>query len=233
MGRDVNALTDLHLQSYVHGDDWFYTDVSVNQAVTAAAGLDSSWRGLSLALETLDHSAWLEPARRSWGQGPCLISLYGYVCLPSCQPGTYIVGMPMQGLSALLLAIMAAGEVETLDARCPRLAHQAIAALARRKTPGAKAVLTRFGVDVMTTPDPEVGLRVAGLTRATWQAVAAGLLKPHEKGHNAWYSMSKAARVSLRRQLEHVSVAEAEAIYCVGADWATSSTARKYSPTAD
>lgn len=136
--------------------------------------------------------------------------------------------MSLRGLSDLLVAIMAAGDVEALDARDSRLAHRAITTLAQRGAPEALAVLARFAVAVTTTPDPEVGLRVAGLTRATWQAVADGLLEPHEEGHRAWYTVPDDARRSLRRQLSRWSPLEAEALYRVGADWAIASTRRKY-----
>lgn len=133
----------------------------------------------------------------------------------------------MRGLSDLLVAIMAAGDVDALDARDPRLAHRAIVSVADMDSDAARHLLRRFDVDVRATPDPEVGMRVKGLTSATWQAVARGLLEPHETGHHAWYTLPASARASARRETMCLDLAEADVLHRVGAAWASASTARK------
>lgn len=135
--------------------------------------------------------------------------------------------MSMQGLSDLLVAIMAAGDVATLDAHDPRFAHRAIVSVATMDCDAARDLLGRLGVDVRASPDPDVGMRVKGLTSATWQAVARGLLKPHEAGHCAWYTLQPSARASARRETICLDLAEADVLQRVGAAWASASTARK------
>lgn len=134
--------------------------------------------------------------------------------------------MSVRGLSDLLVAIMAAGDVDALDAQDPRLAHRAVAAVAATDTDAARHVLARYGVSVQTIPDPDVGLRVSGLTDATWKAVARGLLEPHEAGQQAWYTMPAATRMRARREVMRLDLAEAGLLQRIGADWAASSTAR-------
>lgn len=143
------------------------------------------------------------------------------------RPGNYVRNMSMQGLSYLLASIMAAGDVAALDARDPRLAHLALVELDRFQIPAALSLLQRFGVEVRTTPDPEVGLRVSGLTQATWDAVADGLLEPLEDGHRVWFVLSGRERARLWRQVRHLPIGEAECLYRVGAAWALASTDRK------
>jgi len=133
----------------------------------------------------------------------------------------------MRGLSNLMTIMMAAGDVGALDAHDPGLAHAAVAELARTQMPASVALLHRFEVTVRTRPDPEVGVRVLGLTRATWDAVTAGLLDPVEDGNQAWFVMSDAARERLSRELRGIPAGEAECLYRLGADWAAASTARK------
>ena len=139
--------------------------------------------------------------------------------------------MLMQGLSSLVTAIMAAGDVAMLDARDPRLAHRAVVDLDRTGTPGAKAVLRRFAVEIKAKPDPEVGLRVSGLTRATWDAVVQGSLAPVEEGYRAWYILLECERTRLQHMIHQLPAGEAECLYRVGAAWALDSTDRKNRPS--
>lgn len=140
--------------------------------------------------------------------------------------------MSVQGLSLLLASIMAAGNVAALDARDPRLAHRALVQLERTGSPATRSVLVRFGATVRANPDPEVGLRVCGMTRATWDAVAAGVLVAHEDGSASWFDMPDRERARLVRMVDRLPAAERDYLYRVGADWAAASTSRKYRPTA-
>ena len=118
-----------------------------------------------------------------------------------------------------------------MDARDPRLAHRAVAQLGRDRSPAAGALLRRVGVTIRVEPDPEVGLRVHGLTRATWAAVAEGLLQAHENGPRAWFDISAAQRAKIRRFVRDLPASERDCLYLAGADWASESTRRKYLPT--
>ncbi len=156
------------------------------------------------------------------------VSIGRHVC--PCQ---YVRYMSMRGISDLIVAIMAAGDVDALDARRPRLAHEALVAVANAGTPAALAVLRRFGVEVTWSPDPDVGRRVEGLTSATWAAVAAGLLEPHENTQGGWFVLPDDVRREVRRQLARLDPGEVALLHAAGADWATRSTFVKYAETAD
>lgn len=138
----------------------------------------------------------------------------------------------MQGLSLLLASIMAAGSVPALDARDPRLGHRALVQLDRAGSSASMAVLARFRVTVRAKPDPDVGVRVRGMTRATWDAVASGVLEAHEDGPRAWFDMPDRQRKRLMRMVDRLPAAERDCIYRVGADWASASTSRKNRATA-
>jgi hypothetical protein len=159
--------------------------------------------------------------------------LSGVLLLGHVGSRRYVRDMSVQGLSLLVASIMAVGDVAALDARDPRLAHRALVELDQADTPAARAVLSRFGVIVRAVPDPEVGLRVAGLTRATWDAVAAGTLTAHEDGPVAWFCMPRQERARLRRTVDRLPITERDCLYRVGAAWASASTARKYAAMAD
>lgn len=160
-------------------------------------------------------------------------TLAGVLLLAHVGSPRYVRCMSVQGLSLLLASIMAAGDVAALDAVDPRLAHRAVVSLDRMGTLTSRALLDRYGVTVHAKPDPEVGLRVRGLTRATWDAVAAGMLSAHEDGHAAWFGMAGQEQARLARMLNRLPAGERECLYLVGAAWAAASTARKYPATAD
>lgn len=139
----------------------------------------------------------------------------------------------MQGLSRLLASIMVAGEVVALDARDPRLAHRALIDLGYAGTDASKSLLSRFGVSVHGKPDPDVGLRVQGLTRASWEAVADGTFNVYAEGNSAWFELSDVGLWHLSALLDRLPVAESRCLYGVGAEWAFSSSARKNFATDD
>lgn len=136
--------------------------------------------------------------------------------------------MCAHGLSLLLASIMAAGDVPTLDAHDPWLAHRALVDLEQDGAPAARSLLARFRVTVRAEPDPDVGLRVRGLTRATWEAVSTGTLIAHEDGTRAWFDLPIHERERLAQLVGRLPAGERHCIYRVGAAWAAASTVWKY-----
>lgn len=135
--------------------------------------------------------------------------------------------MSVQGLSDLVITIMAAGEVSALPARDHRDLHAALHALETLPDPAGEMLWHRFGGRRTWKPDPGVGRRAGGVTPALWAAVDAAHLEVFEDGRDAFYLLSEQARVHGRRQLMRMSSNEADAVYGVGAAWAAASTARK------
>lgn len=135
------------------------------------------------------------------------------------------------GLSHLLASIMAAGDVAVLPVCELRLAHAALVELNPDESPDAAAVLRQFDVRVRTTPDPAVGLRVAGLTRSLVDAIREGLLVAHEDGADAWYAMPQEQRHRLRMRLDRMDRNQSRLLYELGTAWARASTSRKYRPS--
>lgn len=140
--------------------------------------------------------------------------------------------MSVNGLSSLIVTIMAAGRVDALDATDPRLAHEALVRLSTARSAAAQSVLRRFGVVIHTRADPEVGRRVAGLTRATWDAVSAGDLAPQQSGHRAWFALKRSGDVRAQRLIRGLPAEEAACLHEVGAFWASRSTDLKNRPKA-
>lgn len=140
--------------------------------------------------------------------------------------------MSMQGLSDLVVTIMTAGDVAALDALDPRAAHEALLALHGANEMGAEDLLKRFRIRIESCPDPDVGRRVTGLTRALWDGVNAGMLEAVEDGHRAWYAPSSRGRMVAQRELGRLPADAATAVYRVGAAWAARSTSLKYAASA-
>jgi hypothetical protein len=138
----------------------------------------------------------------------------------------YLRYMSARGISDLLLTIMAAGGISSLDAREHSHAHRAFRALRDQGAAGAQ-VLSLFGVEGPWKRDPEVGLRVPGLTAAIWSAAAEGDLETHEMTTHARYELSDTAARRGLRVLARLAPSEAAAVYRVGADWARRSTSSK------
>lgn len=139
--------------------------------------------------------------------------------------------MSLNGLSELVVTIMAAGHVSALDAKNPRLAHEAIARLDDAGSLTSRSLLDHFGVQVVSQPDPDVGLRVSGLTRALWDAVSQGYLRTHEDGTAAWFILEETALPAINRRMGKLPSGETECLQRVGADWAARSTRSKKRPS--
>lgn len=84
------------------------------------------------------------------------------------------------GLKTLIAALITEGGPEHLDARNHRRLHETLVQLGRDLPSETLPALS--GV-----PDPEVGLRVRGVTRALWDMHAAGALYMYELGSTAEY----------------------------------------------
>lgn len=130
--------------------------------------------------------------------------------------------MSEKGISNLLTTMMAVGGVDRLDVRDHRLAHSAMRRL--RETADGRKVLSAFGISEDWTPDPEVGLRVPGLTTALWDAVRDGTLTVAEEHTSADFVLAAKKTASARRRLSRLPVGLANAIYRTGTAWAAAST---------
>lgn len=126
--------------------------------------------------------------------------------------------------------MMAVGGVQRLEARDHRLAHAALRGLSQ--TASGAEVLSKFEVPRTWRPDPEVGLRVPGVTGALWDAVTSGALEVVEDGPHAWFVLAANREAEARRLLSRLPAEQASEIYRVATDWAAASTSRKTSTSA-
>lgn len=92
--------------------------------------------------------------------------------------------MSVIGMSHLLATMLAAGGPSRLDVRDHRRLHEALAALASEH----RDDLVGYALPPLdTVPDPEVGVRVRGVTRGLWDLCAAGVLVSSETCGHAEY----------------------------------------------
>lgn len=129
--------------------------------------------------------------------------------------------MFLVGMSDLLAAMLAAGGPSCIDAREHRHLHAALVGLGKDGLRGA-AFPSLDG-----RPDPDVGLRVSGVTPALWDLVGAGLLRVLERPGGADLMVEGAALPSGRRVLMRLRPTEQAAIYRAAGYWAAASTQRK------
>lgn len=130
--------------------------------------------------------------------------------------------MGNEGLALTLAAVMDVGGVVEVDLRDARDAHLAILTLHR--DPSGPAACERFHVTVLTTPDPDVGVRVRGLTQALWSAISLHYLEP--VGDSSVLALTDAARSAARAVMDELPVDELAALRGAGHAWACRSTAR-------
>lgn len=76
-------------------------------------------------------------------------------------------------------------------------------------------------------PDPDVGLRVQGVTVALWTLIGAGLLRPVERPGGADLVVDEDALPKARRVLMRLSGPDRAAVYAAADLWARASTSRK------
>jgi hypothetical protein len=137
----------------------------------------------------------------------------------------YRDGMSNEGLTRLVVSLMVAGRVAAVDAAQPADAHAAV--LRTVRLPGGELLPTFFGTEVRAVPDPSVGLRVVGLTRALWGAVGQGWLRPYGYEGLALLMLSAAAARDLEAEMSRLTDAQAHAVRQAGEVWAASSTSLK------
>lgn len=119
-------------------------------------------------------------------------------------------------MSDLLLAMLASGGPDRLDARDHRRVHEAlIGYLSEPMAPKDRELLPALE----TTPDPEVGVRLRGVTKALWRLHALGFLAAKEYDDHAEFelvfhersdvvdALSAEARNKLQRRAEFWSIA--------------------------
>lgn len=126
--------------------------------------------------------------------------------------------------------MMAVGGIVGIDAREQRAAHVALRRL--RDTEDGRSVLVAFNVEMDWSPDPEVGLRVPGVTGALWDAVKAGQLVVDYQDSTTAFVLATNETGRARRRLRELPAGMANAIYRTATDWAADSTSRKNVPSA-
>ena len=130
--------------------------------------------------------------------------------------------MGKEPLARTVAALMVAGHVPVVDMRDARDAHRAVVEL--WDAPAGHGVCERWHVVVDTVPDPDVGVRVSGLTQAFWSAVALRYLEP--VAGSSVLAVTDAARDMSTRVLAVLSGEERAVLAGVGQDWACRSTSR-------
>ena len=134
----------------------------------------------------------------------------------------YVGGMGQDSLARTLTAVMVAGDVVGVDLHDAGDAHRALRGL--WGSPEGHAVCQHLAVTVATVPDPDVGLRVSGLTQALWSAASMRYLEP--VGGSSFLAVSDLARDMAGSLLRGLSEDERAAVAAAGQDWAYRSTAR-------
>lgn len=135
--------------------------------------------------------------------------------------------MGQDSLARALAAVMVAGDVVRVDLHDTGDAHRALRGL--WGSPEGHAVCEHLAVTVATIPDPDVGLRVSGLTQALWSAVTLRYLEP--VGDSSFLALSDPARDMAGNVLSGLSDEERAAVTAVGQDWACRSTAQNALPS--
>jgi hypothetical protein len=107
-----------------------------------------------------------------------------------------------------------------------RLLHEALVGLGRARS-GSSVLPSLAG-----SPDPDVGLRVPGVTAAVWSLVAAGLFEVREYPGGAKLLVSESGLPVGFRTLMRLGAADRAAVYDAAERWACASTARKNLPSA-
>jgi hypothetical protein len=141
-----------------------------------------------------------------------------------------VVRMSKDGMARLVVAVMVSGGIHRLDLAQPRAAHAAVlAATVNRR---GEFLAQRFDADPLSvTPDPQVGLRIVGMTQALWRAVALGLLCP--TGDSTEVVVTADAQAEAGRALCALTDEERDAVTVAGRYWATAfSTDLKHFPRA-
>lgn len=124
-------------------------------------------------------------------------------------------------MSELLAAMIAAGGATCTDAREHRHLHAALVRLGKA-VEGSRSLPPLSG-----RPDPDVGLRVEGVTGALWSLVASGVLQVREHVGGADFVVDPNRLPAARRSLMRLGEPDRSAVYSAADFWACASTARK------
>lgn len=130
--------------------------------------------------------------------------------------------MGKASLARALASVMSAGSVAGVDLSDAREAHRAVVAL--RDAPAGHLLCERMRITVRVAPDPDVGLRVEGLTQALWSAVTLRYLQPVDG--SSILALTDLARETADSMLKELSGEEKSALTSVGHAWACRSTLR-------
>ncbi|MBA8965061.1 hypothetical protein JOJ86_007427 [Rhodococcus percolatus] len=131
--------------------------------------------------------------------------------------------MRKEGLARLTAALMAAGDVPGLDLRDPRDAHAILLEVSSCAT--GRVLCDLFDCQpIKATPDPEVGMRVPGLTQALWSAINMGLLRP--LSDTSVVEPTPCAASGWETVSQSLTAEERDLMVTAGHRWAVRSTAR-------
>jgi hypothetical protein len=125
-------------------------------------------------------------------------------------------------MSDLLTTMVACGGPICIDARDHMPIHRALTWLANHCADASS--ISTFAL----TPDPEVGIRVRGVTQALWSLVSSGFFEVEESSGQAWFRVDPERLPQARRMLMRLSAEERAAIDHAAGIWAAAcSTSRK------
>jgi hypothetical protein len=119
-------------------------------------------------------------------------------------------------LSTLIAAMMASGGPNRIDARDHRHLHEALLRI------GQDLPSSGFLPPLKGLPDPEVGRRVPGVTRALWNMNAIGALTVSESHQAAEYRAEFRRIKELSAAVEDLPEFVRTVIYRRAADWSIS-----------
>lgn len=123
------------------------------------------------------------------------------------------------GLVPLLRLLIAAGGPRHFDVREQWPLHRGLSVLARRLDtlkPGFIAGMPELSFK----PDPDVGMRAAGVTRALWNLTAAGELAVTDQHGRTQFEVEPAWLPTAQTDLMQLAPPVAEAIYVAATCWA-------------
>jgi hypothetical protein len=132
-------------------------------------------------------------------------------------------------LTDLVGVLLAAGGPPTFSPRRTWALHRELRELS--ETSGREG-LSLGELAFTFTPDPDVGIRVAGLDEAIWKLVRLSVLRPEGIGREAHLCVDQERLDEFRRQLMRLRPAVAAAVYRAATRWAAAvETASKNADT--
>jgi hypothetical protein len=126
-------------------------------------------------------------------------------------------------VAQLLRLMIAAGGPQLFDAREQWPLHRGLTVLAARlqELPSETAVSLP---ELAFRPDPDVGRRAAGVTRALWEMTGSGDLVVTALHGHALFHVKPAWLPTARQELMRLEPAVAEAIYLAATCWAAAAS---------